>query len=309
LDEPYPYRSLLALGAILFKRGDFKLKAGMLDDRARWLLGSAADIEFERLDAEKTRLPLRQAFPEGGYFVLGCEFDTSREIRVVADAGPLGYRSIAAHGHADALAFTLSAGGREFLIDPGTYAYHTQERWRNYFRGTSAHNTVRIDGLDQSVAGGNFMWLKKARAGCSLWLSSTEQDSFEGWHNGYLRLEDPVKHRRLIQLHKKARRVVIEDTLEMEDEHDVELFFHCAETCRVESVPHGYVVSQGALSIRLQLPDIAGSETSVQRGSLAPIMGWVSRAFDRREPASTIVWRARLSGSSRLRTEIIVPDV
>ena len=121
----------------------------------------------------------------------------------MADAGPLGYRSIAAHGHADALSFTLSVGGEEFLIDPGTYAYHTQERWRRYFRGTAAHNTVRIDGLDQSVPGGNFMWLRHARSACSLWLSSTEQDSFEGWHDGYMRLEDPVKHRRLIELDKK----------------------------------------------------------------------------------------------------------
>ena len=39
-----------------------------------------------------------ERFPEGGYFVLGCEFDTPSEIRIVADAGPLGYRSIAAHG-------------------------------------------------------------------------------------------------------------------------------------------------------------------------------------------------------------------
>ena len=76
-----------------------------------------------------------------------------REIRVVADAGPLGYRSIAAHGHADALSFSLSAAGLEFLIDPGTYAYHTQERWRNYFRGTSAHNTVRLDGARPVGAG------------------------------------------------------------------------------------------------------------------------------------------------------------
>ena len=115
---------------MLFKRGDFKLKARALDDRTRWLLGAAADAEFAALDAEKTRLPLRQAFPEGGYFVLGCDFDTPSEIRLVADAGPLGYRSIAAHGHADALSFTLSVGGREFLIDPGTYAYHTQQAWR-----------------------------------------------------------------------------------------------------------------------------------------------------------------------------------
>jgi hypothetical protein len=302
--EDLPYRSLLALGAVLFKRGDFKLKARALDDRARWLLGAAADAEFERLDAEKTRLPLRQAFPEGGYFVLGCEFDTPNEIRVVADAGPLGYRSIAAHGHADALAFTLSAGGREFFIDPGTYAYHTQERWRAYFRGTAAHNTLRIDGLDQSVPGGNFMWLRKARAGCSLWLSSTDQDSFEGWHDGYMRLEDPVKHRRLIQLHKKARCVILEDTLEMEDEHDVELFFHCAEHCRLEAVEGGYLVSQGERSLRIRLPEAERCTIGVQRGSLAPILGWVSRAFDQREPCSTIVWRARLTGPVRLRTEI-----
>jgi len=304
--EKLPYSSLLALGAILFKRGDFKLKARKLDDRARWLVGAAADAEFERLDAEKTRLPLRQAFPEGGTFVLGCAFDTPQEIRVVADAGPLGYRSIAAHGHADALSFTLSAGGREFLIDPGTYAYHTQDRWRQYFRGTAAHNTVRIDGLEQSVSGGNFMWLKKARAGCSLWLSSTDQDSFEGWHDGYMRLDDPVKHRRLIQLHKKARQVVIEDTLEMGEEHDVELLFHCSEQCRVDAVPGGYLVSQGEHSIKIVLPAIDGATSSVQRGSVAPIMGWVSRSFDQRAPTSAIVWRARLSSAARLRTEIAV---
>ena len=305
LESP-PYGSLLALGAILFKRGDFKLKAQRLDDRSRWLLGAAADREFAALDVEKTQLPLRQAFPEGGYFVLGCGFDTPEEIRVVADAGPLGYRSIAAHGHADALSFTLSVGGEQFLIDPGTYAYHTQERWREYFRGTAAHNTLRVDGLDQSVPGGNFMWLRHARSACSLWLSSADQDSFEGWHDGYMRLEDPVKHRRLIQLHKKARRVVIEDTLEMDDEHDVEVFLHCGEQCRVECLPEAYLLSARAASIKILMPQFENATHFVQRASVAPIAGWISPAFDRREPTSTIVWRARLSGFSRLRTEVIV---
>ena len=307
-EQDFPYKSLLALGAIIFQRGDFKLKAKTLDDRARWLLGAAADAKFDGLDAGKTRLPPRQAFSEGGYFVLGCEFDTPNEIRVVADAGALGYRSIAAHGHADALSFTLSAGGREFLIDPGTYAYHTQERWRQYFRGTAAHNTVRIDGLDQSVPGGNFMWLRKARAGCSLWLSSTDQDSFEGWHDGYMRLDDPVKHRRLIQLNKSARQVLVEDTLEMGEEHDVELLFHCAEHCRLEAIPQGYLVSRGDRSIRILLPELDGSSAMIHRGSLAPILGWVSHSFDQREPTSTIVWRARIAGPARLRTLISVSE-
>src|SRR2546422_5969501 len=176
-DGHWNYRSLLATGAILFRRGDFKAKAGKLDDKTRWLFGEGADAAFELLDTAQARLPVRRAFAHGGYYILGCDFETVNEIRLVADAGPLGYQTIAAHGHADALAFTLSVGGQEFLIDPGTYAYHTQGRWRCYFRGTAAHNTLRLDGRDQSEQGGNFLWLHKARAGCGLWLSSSDKDS------------------------------------------------------------------------------------------------------------------------------------
>ncbi len=300
-----PYKSLLATGAILFKRGDFKLKAGKLDDKTRWLLPDA-QARFAGLDSERTRLPLRQQFAHGGYYILGCEFDTRNEIRLLADAGPLGYGAGAARGHADALSFTLSVGGREFLIDPGTYAYHAQARWRRYFRGTGAHNTVRIDGLDQSVQAGSFVWLRKARAGCSLWLSSARKDSFEGWHDGYMRLPDPVKHRRLIELDKRARRILVEDTLEMEDEHDVEVFFHCSELCAVDAVPGGYLLSRKSASVKILMPEAANSASRVYRGSVAPIFGWVSRAFDSREPASTIVWRARLTGRAVLRTEMAV---
>ena len=303
-----PYRSLLATGAVLFRRGDFKLKAGRLDDKTRWLLGPAAETQYRELDAEKTRLPLRQVFADGGYYVLGCDFDTPKEIRVVADAGPLGYRSIAAHGHADALSFTLSAGGQEFLIDPGTFAYHTQSAWRQYFRGTAAHNTVRIDALDQSVQAGNFMWLQKANAGCSLWLSSAEKDSFEAWQDGYLRLDDPVKHRRLIVLDKAARRLRIEDTLEMAEDHDVELFFHCHEDAEVLPADDGFIIKRGEHFIRLLLPQAEKSRAQVYRGSLSPMAGWVSRSFDMRVPAPTIAWHARIVGRAVLRTEILIPS-
>ena len=299
------YKSLLATGAILFKRGDFKLKAGALDESTRWLVPEA-EARFRELDSERKRLPLRQQFPQGGYYILGAEFDTPNEIRLLADAGPLGYRAGAARGHADALSFTLSVGGREFLIDPGTYAYHAQARWRRYFRSTAAHNTVRIDGLDQSAQAGSFVWLRKARAGCSLWLSSAHKDSFEGWHDGYMRLPDPVKHRRLIELDKKARRALIEDTLEMEEEHEVELFFHCSERCDVDPAAGGFVLSQRNIIVKMELPKAESSACQVYRGSVAPIAGWVSRAFDTRQPAPAIVWRARLTGRAVLRTEMAV---
>lgn len=299
-----PFRSALGIGAVLFQRGDFKLKAGRIDDKARWLLGEDADDAFAALEPEATRLPLRQAFADGGYYILGCAFDTPREVRAVVDAGPLGYTAIAAHGHADALSFTLSVHGRELLIDPGTYAYHTQPAWRQYFRGTAAHNTLRVDGLDQSEQGGNFLWLRKANAGCSLWLSTAEADRFEGWQDGYTRLADPVRHRRALSFDKRARRLVVEDSLQMQGSHDVELFFHCAEGCSVAAAPRGFVLSRDGVQVTIELPPCGDS--SLHKGEVAPILGWVSRAFDRREATHTITWRARLSGTALLRTEISI---
>ena len=300
------YRAQLAAGAIIFRRGEFKAKAGALPDEARWLAGETAEAAWRQLDATRGHLPVRRAFPNGGYYVLGCDFETANEIRLVVDAGPLGYQSIAAHGHADALAFTLSVGGTEFFIDPGTYAYHTQAPWRAYFRGTAAHNTVRIDGLDQSEPGGNFMWLRKASAACSLWRPSPERDIFEGWHDGYMHLADPVLHRRRITLDKRRRALAIEDSLKMTGQHEVELYFHCSEHCRVEPVPGGYRISAGEQSLALKLPQVEGAATGVSRGALAPISGWISRKFDERQPCPTIFWRARIAGNGALRSEIVV---
>jgi hypothetical protein len=304
-EEFSPYRSLLATGAILFRSGEFKRKAAALDDKTRWLLGSQADELFDAQSVESTRLPLRQNFPLGGYYILGCDFETPRELRLTVDAGPLGFQTIAAHGHADALSFTLSVGGLEFLIDPGTYAYHTQGAWRRYFRGTAAHNTVRVDEQDQSEPGGNFMWLKKAGAGCSQWASTPEEDLFEGWQNGYQRLEDPVMHRRRIVLRKWERVAVVEDTLQMAGAHDVELLFHCSERCQVERAPGGYLLRQAEKLVLIELPRIEEATSQVLIGGIAPIFGWVSRRFDNKLPAPTIVWKARLKGTAVLRTEIV----
>ena len=296
------YRSLLATGAVLFGRAEFKAKAGTLDDKTRWLLGADSQAAFERIDASTAQLPVRRAFPEGGYWILGCDFETPREIRLVADAGPLGYREIAAHGHADALSFALSIGGTEMLVDPGTYAYHTEREWRAYFRGTSAHNTLRVDGADQSQPGGNFMWLRKARAACSAWRTDAREDLLEGAHDGYRALRDPVTHRRRITLDKHARRIVIEDRVGMAAEHDVELFFHAHEDCAVREIWGGVEIERGAVRLRLALPPGIPAEVQVLRGSVAPIAGWVSRRFDRKVPSPTIAWKARLAKTTVLRT-------
>lgn len=298
------YRSLLATGTVLFDRGDFKAKAGRLDDKTRWLLGKEGEKRFETISMDGPGLPVRKAYPEGGYYVLGTDFETSREIRLVVDAGPVGYLSLAAHGHADALSFVLSIAGREILIDPGTFAYHSQLSWRDYFRGTSAHNTLRVDGRNQSVIGGSFMWLQKAKAACSEWESSGEEDRFAGTHDGYLRLADPLRHRREIYLRKKEGMILVIDTLECRAEHLVERFWHFSEDCRVTQEKSGLLVKCPGVEVHFSaLSDEGG--TTLYRGDPSFPCGWVSRRYDFKEPITTAVFRNRIKGSTCLKTEIV----
>jgi hypothetical protein len=148
------------------------------------------------------------------------------------------------------------------------------------------------------------MWLRKANAGCNRWQSTAERDLFEGWHDGYIHLKDPVLHRRRIVLQKRNRLVVIDDALLMSATHEIELFFHCSEHCRIGLAPNGFALSQGGRTLTLRLPQAEGASARIHYGSSTPILGWVSRQFDRKRPAPTITWRARLKGEIVLRTEI-----
>ena len=116
---------------------------------------------------------------------------------------------------------------------------------------------------------------------------------------------DPVMHRRRITLEKRLRRVVIEDRLQMSRAHEIELFFHCSEPCRVDPFQHGYRLSQPGRTLSLALPQAEGATARVYTGSTAPIFRWVSRRFDDKRPAPTIAWRGRLAGEVVLRSEVI----
>jgi hypothetical protein len=302
-----PYRALLATGAVLFDRGDFKAAAGRFCDKSRWLLGDAAAALYEAVPAAPPRPP-RLAFPEGGYYVLGADYGTPRELKALVDAGPLGYLSIAAHGHADALALTLSVGGREMLVDPGTYAYHGEPRWREYFRGTAAHNTLRVDGLEQSVPGGPFLWLAHARARCTHFDAGADRDVFEGVQDGYRRLADPVLHRRRVELCKRTRELLVRDTLECRREHEVELHWHLAEACEVRADGYGVEVECAGARLRLECPREL-EPPRVVTGREHPPLGWVSRALGVKVPAPTVVCRGRLGpGSLETRIRVVHPD-
>src|SRR5207249_5527456 len=105
-----------------------------------------------------------KAFPDAGIYLLRTVPGDAPEIWCRVDGGPHGFLSIAAHAHADALSLEVRHDGVDVLADPGTYCYHGEPEWRAYFRSTLGHNTIEVDGQDQSVSGGPFLWLRHADA-------------------------------------------------------------------------------------------------------------------------------------------------
>ena len=299
------FRSLLATGALLFDRPDFAHKVRRLDDKTQWLLPAERVREFARLAASSGPTFVRREFPQSGYYILGSQLDTPEEVRMVVDAGPLGYLSIAAHGHADALSLVLSVGGEEVLVDPGTYAYHTEPEWRRYFRSTRAHNTVVVDDLDQSTQSGNFMWSRHAIARCLHFGEHDAVQRFLGEHDGYSSLRAPIEHQREV-LYDTIRRIfTIRDILEGQGTHEISHRWHFSE--RLAPAVRDDEISVATTQHRIRIvPETMPIHVESYRGGTAEEGGWISRRFGHKEPATTVAWRYVVQGRAVVTTYIYV---
>jgi hypothetical protein len=240
------------------------------------------------------------ALEDAGIYVLAANRGTPREVFVLADAGPHGYLSIAAHAHADALSFALSAGGTPFLVDPGTFVYHTDQKWRGYFRSTRAHNTVVIDDSDQSTQAGPFLWTHRARTTVQAWTVTGSGGKLVASHDGYAPMG--VVHQRSLEL--DGQRLTILDNLQGSGVHRVTLCFHTAPECRVEKTTGSVLtISRGDVMLRLTLPE----ELQIELVQGAETAGWYSPRYGVKQETVSILahWRGSVPVSFKTTMEVI----
>lgn len=174
--------------------------------------------------------PLEQykAFPTSGYYVLrGSWVNEPYEngLYLLFDCGPLGFGS---HGHYDLLNFEMAAFGHSLIVDPGRFTYSEDGadgiNWRRIFKGTAYHNTVQIDGKDQSPY----------RKGQPVGLEPKPTvktfaagDEFALIHAQVVSPEYPVVHERILMF-ALSEYWIITDVLRAEEQHRYDLYFHLA---------------------------------------------------------------------------------
>ena len=148
------YRYVLNLmGIVLDKRYS---KMDEIHENICWIV----DTQYIA-DSSKKELyisPDVKSYKQGGYTLIRCQ---DNKIFIGIDHAELGFGSLAAHGHADALSFQMFIEGIPVFVDPGTYNYHVPKQTRDDFRATKNHNTVCINGENQAEMLGPFLWGKR----------------------------------------------------------------------------------------------------------------------------------------------------
>jgi hypothetical protein len=199
------------------------------------------------------------------------------------------------------LSVQCTAFGEPFLIDAGTYCYTADAAWRDFFRGTSAHSTVVVDGIDQATPTGPFAWRTRPAARLRRWHSSAARDVVDAEHDAYSRLPDPVRHRRRV-VFVKPRYWVIVDDLEGLREHRVELCFQFAplEVVLGDGL-RAHAQGRDGRALLLQPFADVPLRAELHVGRSDPPRGWVSPVYGQRRPAPMVVYAA----TSRLPLRIV----
>lgn len=154
---------------------------------------------------------LKDSFSESGYYKL---YDEERAL--IFDAGKIGVDYQSAHGHCDCLSFELSVDGKPLLVNSGTYEY--QGDLRKHFRKTRVHNTVEINGHEQSQCWGGFRVGKRI----SRVFGKLRDGIVEGGYRNYRGEE----HRRTITL--KGGVLEVADSINAQDGIQVKSYLHIA---------------------------------------------------------------------------------
>ncbi|WP_224245795.1 heparinase II/III family protein [Hyalangium gracile] len=214
---------LSPLGAALF--GEPSLAGGDFPDEAAWLLGRPGLERFQSLPPAAP--PSSVSFPEGGFHVL-----RGAEAVVTVSAGRQGQRGVGGHSHNDKLSFELHLRGQPLIVDPGTGTYTRNASLRNTFRGTAAHNTLQVDGVEQVPFSRErlFALPEEARARVEVFQPGTQLDRLTVRHDGYRLLSSPVGVERTFFLDKRERALAVTDRLVGTGAHDVVGRLHLPDT-------------------------------------------------------------------------------
>jgi uncharacterized heparinase superfamily protein len=299
-------RGLFAVAAAIFGRRDFAWAAEGLAPEVLWLMGTEGASAFDGLEPAPPASAPSRVFPSGGYAVMRSGWNGDAH-QMIVDIGPIGCPVSGGHGHADLLSLQCAIFGEPCLVDAGTARYSDGSPWRDFFRSTSAHSTVIVDGASQATPEGAFGWRQQPRVRLREWHSTPEFDFLDAEHDGYLSLPDPVVHRRRVIFVKPGYWIVVDD-LSGAARHQVDVTFQFgALDVTLATHPWARAETPNGRVLWISSFPFAPVQPSLKSGELSPISGWISRDYGERQPAPMLIYSYTVALPWRILT-LLLPD-
>ncbi len=228
-------------------------------------------------------------FPVSGIAVMRSDW-SEQALHAIFDAGPFG----SSHGHEDKLSFELSALGKPFVVESGTFTY-VINRWRKYFTSSFAHNTIVVDGKSQMRYRLDKQWLNDPPVNLpNVWFSNEQLDYVESvYADGYGNIKEDIlsgiTHTRRL-LFVKPYYWILWDQVQGAGQHRVEQLLHFPfETDVVVENENDVRVSYtGGPQLFIKTLSPAEGRLSVFSGEEAPVQGWVSPKYGVKHPAPVV---------------------
>ncbi len=283
--EVLDMRYLLTLGAIFFKEPKFKIKEFGFCKDTLWVFGEKSYKIWRSLEENCLANIGSKAFPDAGWYMMRNNKDY-----MIISCGLNGQNGNGGHCHNDKLSFELCIDGKDIIVDPGTYVYTADPKWRNKFRSTAYHNTGVIDDKEQnSFDENNLFWMKnEAKVKVNKWETTERYDLLDVEHKGYERLKEFVIHRRQIYFDKTESYWVIRDILSGKGVHQFDLYFHFASIEVEPDDKFPLVVSTRSEGANLAIIPLGMKEVFMD-----VLEGWVSYRYGVKVKAPIVRYRKK----------------
>ena len=168
-----------------------------------------------------------KVFVNSGYAVLRNGFEKDSDYLFVKYGSPdSNHPKNDSHAHCDFLSVDLAIKGLPIFVDSGTYTYNSDRKWRDYFKSTSAHNTVVVNEEEQMNSTNIFAWEEIPKGELLNFKFSDTRDYISVNHSAYKKLSCPIVHQRDIEYYKLESKFIITDLFEGTNVNSLEWFFH-----------------------------------------------------------------------------------
>jgi hypothetical protein len=241
-------------------------------------------------DGEKPEgLPSRMA-PWAGHLVSRDDWSEDA-LWSFFDAGPAG----AGWVHPDALHLSVSAYGKDFLIDSGRFWY-MRDQWTNFAHSSRSHNVILIDGRNQEPQP------KKVEKPLSEkhWALTETFDYARATHDRFDKLEGKAAHTRIVVFLRTISWVVI-DRIATDRKRELTPMWRFCPERKVEVAGKTAVQTNDAEGANLCITPLGGIDWSVKlvRGQEKPyLQGWYSEETTEWEPNTCAVYAGTIEGDA-----------